>query len=234
MTADYFLGLDLGQVSDFAALAIVERPSKTPEQSAKQEPIYYLRHLQRFPLGTPYPAIVGAVAKLVATPPLHDSCTVVVDQTGVGRPFVDMLRNDPALGLIVPVTITGGHSVTEAPDGSKHVPKKELVTCLQLLLQGRRLKVASALPEAALLVQELSNFRVKITAAANETFGAWRDGEHDDLVLAAAMASWEAERQPRWFLDPDSSRRPDSLLAQLPKDVFLTDDHDEYDRESDW
>jgi hypothetical protein len=221
--ADYFLGLDLGQVNDFTALAVVELPAATPQQSATQEPIYYLRHLQRFPLGTPYPAIVGAVAKVVATPPLHGSCTVVVDQTGVGRPFVDMLRSIPALGLIVPVTITGGHSATEAPDGSKHVPKKELVTCLQLLLQRRRLKVASALPEAALLVQELSNFRVKITAAAHEAFGVWRDGEHDDLVLAAALAGWEAERQPRWFLDPDLSRRPEGVLAQLPKDVFLTD-----------
>jgi len=30
-----------------------------------------------------------------------------------------MLRNDPTLGMIVPVTITGGDSVTEAPDGPK-------------------------------------------------------------------------------------------------------------------
>ncbi len=38
------------------------------------------------------------------------------------------------------------------------------------------------LPEAALLVQELLNFQVKITAAGNDTYRAWREGQHDDLV----------------------------------------------------
>ena len=36
-------------------------------------------------------------------------------------------------------------------------------------------------------------FQVKITAAANATFGAWREGSHDDLVLAVAMACWYGE-----------------------------------------
>jgi hypothetical protein len=42
-----------------------------------------------------------------------------------------------------------------AADGSYHVPKKELVTALQLVLQGRRLRIARDLPEAARLVREL-------------------------------------------------------------------------------
>ena len=33
---------------------------------------------------------------------------------------------------------------------------------------------------------ELQQFRVKITAAANETFEAWWERDHDDLVLALA------------------------------------------------
>jgi hypothetical protein len=45
-------------------------------------------------------------------------------------------------------------------------------------------------------VRELQQFQVKITAAANETFGVWRDGQHDDLVLAVALACWWAERCP--------------------------------------
>jgi len=74
------------------------------------------------------------------------------------------------------------------------VPKKELVASLQVLLQTRRLKVAKTLPEAATLVRELETFRVKVTEAANETFGAWREGQHDDLVLAVALAAWMGER----------------------------------------
>jgi hypothetical protein len=95
---------------------------------------------------------------------------------------------------VAPVTITDGQHVSETEDGSRHVPKKELVTGLQLLLQGRRFQNARSLPEAGTLVRELENFRVQITLAAHESFGAWPEGQHDDLVLAAAFAGWWAER----------------------------------------
>jgi hypothetical protein len=52
------------------------------------------------------------------------------------------------------------------------------------------LRVASELPEAETLMNELLNFQVKITAAANDTYGAWREGTHDDLVLAVALTCW--------------------------------------------
>src|SRR5262249_10517692 len=110
------------------------------------------------------------------------------------RAVVDMLRQ--SAGWIIPVTITGGHAVTRADDGSFHVPKKELVTSLQVVMQAHRLQIARGLPDAAALVRELQQFQVKITAAANETFGVWRDGQHDDLVLAVALACWWAERTP--------------------------------------
>jgi hypothetical protein len=64
------------------------------------------------------------------------------------------------------------------------------------VIQRRRLQIARGLPDAAVLVRELQQFQVKITAAANETFGVWRDGQHDDLVLAVALACWWAERCP--------------------------------------
>jgi hypothetical protein len=67
------------------------------------------------------------------------------------------------------------------------------------LLQGRRLKVAS-LPFTPILVEELLNFQVKVTEAANETFGTWRAGRHDDLVLAIAFAAWAAENAPMGVL----------------------------------
>jgi hypothetical protein len=58
------------------------------------------------------------------------------------------------------------------------------------------LKVADSLSETPVLVRELLNFQVKITPAANEAFGTWREGAHDDLVLAVAIAAWAAERCP--------------------------------------
>ena len=93
---------------------------------------------------------------------------MVVDQTGVGRAVVDLMRQ--AIGWVVPVTITGGHAATVTEDHSFHVPKKELVTCLQVLMQSRRLRIARQLHEAAVLVRELQQFQVKITARQGRVY----------------------------------------------------------------
>jgi hypothetical protein len=94
------------------------------------------------------------------------------------------------------VTITGGNEVT---GGGRvySVPKRDLVSALAVLLQSDRLQVAEAIPEAAILVKEMLNFKVKITAAAHDTYGAWREGTHDDLVLAVALTCWYRERFAR-------------------------------------
>jgi hypothetical protein len=211
----FYLGLDLGQASDYTALAVLQKLEETAEP-------HQLRHLQRFALGTPYTDIVPAVGRFVAAVARQGDCTLVVDQTGVGRALVDMLRDAPMLSRLVPVTITAGHTVTELENGSKHVPKKELVTCLQLLLQSRRLKIPTSLPEAGTLLKELANFHVKITAAANETFGAWRDGQHDDLVLAVALAAWMAERDTA--SSGECSCGGTNVAYTAPPGVFLEGD----------
>jgi hypothetical protein len=220
----YFVGLDLGQTSDFTALAILERtqtdvPSDSDGQTfsvrqtwsgfvtvpvrkaaRKRVRTYAVRHLERFKLGTSYPAICDRMVELFAQPPLAGA-TLVVDQTGVGRAVVDMIRKAGLKAMIRPITITAGHDVV--PDGAGwHVPKKELVSVLQVLLQSRHLQVARQLPMAAVLVKELESFRVKITASAHETFEAWRERDHDDLVLAVALAAWVGHEgvQELWVL----------------------------------
>jgi hypothetical protein len=88
------------------------------------------------------------------------------------------------------------------------VPKKELVSTLQVLLRTRRLEVAAALPEADTLAQEMASFKVKITVSANETFGAWSERDHDDLVLGVALACWLAEEVVRSTPAP----HPESII----------------------
>lgn len=195
MVTRAFLGLDLGQAQDFTALAVLTRPRlRGDEPKELRTPPYDVPHLQRFPLGTPYPEVVARVVELLRTQPLR-GCFFAADQTGVGRPVVEMLT-ESMKGRVAchfcAVTITGGHEVTRGSDGFR-VPKKELVATVQVLLQTRRLRIARGLPDAPTLVRELENFRVKITEAANETFGAWREGQHDDLVLAVALAAWAGE-----------------------------------------
>ena len=183
----YLIGLDLGQSQDYTALVVAEQHGTPPQAS------YDIRHLERFALGTPYPAIVAHVQTLMQTPALHRQSTLVVDATGVGKAVLDMLvqaRLEP-----IAVTIHGGEKVQHE---GRHwrVPKRDLVGVLQVLLQTQRLKVAEALPLAQVLVQELLNFKVTIDPrTAHDSYAAWREGMHDDLVLATALAVWWGERQ---------------------------------------
>jgi hypothetical protein len=152
-----------------------------------------VRHLERFPPGTPYPEVGARVAALFAERPLCNG-TLVVDQTGVGKPVIQLLRKAQPKAHIRPVTITAGHHSAPDERGGWLVPKKELVSTLQILLQSRRPLVAETLPEAATLVRELTNFQTKVVLAADDPYVAWREGAHDDLVLAIAIAAWEGER----------------------------------------
>jgi hypothetical protein len=100
------------------------------------------------------------------------------------------------------MTITAGNKPTSDGRGGVHVPKKDLVSVMQVLLQTHRLRVTASLPLARVLVQELQTFKVKITDAGNETFGAWRERDHDDLVLAVSLALWLAENTPEPYTGP--------------------------------
>ena len=46
------------------------------------------------------------------------------------------------------------------------------------------------------LVKELENFKVKVNIqTAHDSYEAWRESDHDDLVLALALACWWAEQR---------------------------------------
>jgi hypothetical protein len=185
----FVLGLDLGQARDYTAISISART----EQDRKG--IYALRHLERCRLGTPYPAIVRRVKhldRMIREAPHWGDCRVAVDATGVGRPVVDLLE-EAKIPSIYPVTITGGDEAHQ--DGrSFRVPKRELVSGLQVLLQTERLKIAQDIPHAETFVAELRNFRVRISESGHDSYEAWREGSHDDLVLSVAIACWLGER----------------------------------------
>jgi hypothetical protein len=135
---------------------------------------------------------VQEVKALLGRPPLP-GCRLVVDATGVGRAVVDLLRQAELPAMLVPITITAGHAAAREKDGY-HVAKKHLAGVLQVLLQQQRLKV-SELSEREVLLREMRAFRVKVVAATgHETFEAWRERDHDDLVLSVALACWLAER----------------------------------------
>jgi len=192
-------GLDLGQSQDFSALAVAEQVGEQAPGSQRVRRCYRVRHLHRWPLGTAYTApngkprgIVEDVAALLEKTAVP--ATLIVDGTGCGRPVIDIFRAAALrVASLVPVVITGGHSATLS-GGYWHAPKADLAGAVAACLESRRLQIAPSLEKAPLLRRELTTFRVKVTAAGNETFEAWRERDHDDLVLAVALATWYGER----------------------------------------
>jgi hypothetical protein len=81
-------------------------------------------------------------------------------------------------------------------------------------MQNGQLKIAEGLALEDTLVKELLNFRVKINiSTAHDSYEAWREGDHDDLVLSVALARWAGER----FMDRlDSVPRPGQLVQEVP------------------
>ena len=203
-----YIGLDLGQAQDFSALSVIECVRTVTSQynlpgwgsSVKtKDEVEQLHciHLQRWKLRTCYPAIVADVVEMIngldPDRTKGGKTVLAIDATGVGAPVVDLFKRERINAKLVPIQIVGGANVSNE-NGMTRVPKRDLVSVVQVGLQNRKLKIAESLQLAETLSRELQNFTVKITDAANDVYGAWREGTHDDLVLAVALAVWKANQ----------------------------------------
>ncbi|MCX6681685.1 MAG: hypothetical protein NTY71_01690 [Methanoregula sp.] len=200
-----FVGLDLGQAADFTAISVVEvHPTVYVKQIEERDPdynrpkmrveeveglpiTYHVRHLERMPLGTPYPVIVERVREILRR--LPEGTELIIDHTGVGRPVSDMFYQKGLAAACI--TIPGGDTISQ--DGLFfHVPKKDIVGVMRVAFENKELKIAAALPDAETLIAELLSFKVKISTSGHDQYEAWREGDHDDLVLSVGLAMWAA------------------------------------------
>jgi len=191
----FFVGLDLGQKRDFSALAVVERVEARLAWMGPAPPLG-VRYLERMELGTPYPDVVDRVCEILQDPKMLGQSHLVVDATGVGAPVLDLLRRARVRANITAVTITGGDRAHSSGD-QWHVPKRELLTGLESLLECGELRIAGKLREAARLVKEFESMQVE--ARVNGRWKMGGEGEHDDLVLALSLACWRAKRPMNGF-----------------------------------
>jgi hypothetical protein len=140
----YSIGVDLGQASDFTAIAVLEKKIVPPETAmfspVGESPsnrlvegsiVYDLVYLKRPKLGTPYDVISRRVADLICELEPQGAfgelgqVTLSVDGTGVGRGVVDMLDTEfkrrGATSKAVPrvdfrrVSVTGSQTSLKRP-----------------------------------------------------------------------------------------------------------------------
>lgn len=182
----FYMGLDLGQKRDHAAIAVVE---KEPD-----EDVLKVRHLERMPLGTSYPHVVARVQTLLNDERITGQCALAVDGTGVGAPVVDLLRQARLGCEMVAVTISGGERESFIA-GMWSVPKRDLISRVQVLLEQGEMRIARELRDAGALMRELMDVKMTVSGAGHMRLGADGSGEHDDLVIALALACWMANRK---------------------------------------
>jgi hypothetical protein len=196
---------------------------------------YRIRHLQRFPLGTPYPEIARKVVDIMGS---LGGGILAIDATGVGAAVVDLFWE---AGLTpYAITITGGRTPTnKAEDEVKKkggayvspslrdvlswtVPKRDLVGVLAVGLQNHIIRISGSLPDARTLTDELLNFKVKINEkTAHDSYEAWREGVHDDLVLSVAIGLWVAREfgGGEFFLGLDLGQASDYTALSITQGV---------------
>ena len=211
MSHRFLMGLDLGDRHDYTAAVVIEQMGARPHA-------YQVVHLERW-RGLGYPETTNRVRDLLSQPGLAGEATLVVDATGVGAPVVDDLRRQ---GLRpIAIAIHGGDQVTTVSAVSFRVPKRDLVAAVQVPLEAGRLKVAKDLAFTPVLTAELRSFRVTIDpVTAHDSYAAWRDRDHDDLVLASAVSLWYAEHRARtcfyWAGQEEWERQHTELIQDVP------------------
>lgn len=187
----FFIGIDLGKKQDHTAIAIVERVDVYRPYGGPEFRELQVRWLERVSLGTPYPMVAERIHEITHHPSIAGDCSIAVDGTGVGVPVVDLLRRAGLGCEVMPVTMTGGERAKQAGTGWT-VPKMELISGLQVLLEQGQLRVAGRLRQTGALVRELVDIKLRETAT-KVTAGAEGAGEHDDLAIALALACWRAK-----------------------------------------
>lgn len=198
------IGVDIGQRVDPTALAVTEFINNTFET----------RLLERLAIGTPYPDVAKRISEVcksllkrkseellkVRLLPSYESELVksdaaaeiwlVIDATGVGLPVVEIVREeikDTGIKLTAAFFTHGDRTTIHRGRPEATVGKAYLVSRLQALSQTNRILLPRT-PEALAMKEELRVYEIHVDANANDTYGAFKVGLHDDLVTALGLS----------------------------------------------
>jgi hypothetical protein len=140
---------------------------------------------------------------LLLSPSLRQSQELFRKALGVyralGRPVPAEAENTLAVQL-------ENHSRILSLPGKEHTVRgysgvRLLVSRLQALLQSERLHLPKT-REAEQLAKKLLDYELKIDERANDTYGAFKVGTHDDLVTALGLAVQLPAHRPKvWILE---------------------------------
>jgi hypothetical protein len=172
-----------------------------------------VRHLECHGPPSRYKKAASRVSQVVGMLEARDAI-LAVDLTATGRPGYTLvwtevervLEETGARVTLCPITVSGiAGGVSRSPDVGYLVPRRDLISTAQILLDEGQLKIAEGLQLADTLRDELLAFKPK--ADKPDDLEAWRERPHNNLILAVAASLWSAER----FLAKEESKPVDLI-----------------------
>ncbi|MEM2568129.1 MAG: terminase family protein, partial [Candidatus Bathyarchaeia archaeon] len=163
---EFYAGLDLGKMQDYSVLTVI----------AKEDDVLKVVHVNRFPLKTPYAAVIGYVKTLCDRWSRVNK--VLVDMSGVGDYVVEDMRNA---------------GIREA-EGVKFTveSKMEMAQWLKQCMVEKKLRI----PYDPELIAELNIERFELTKDGKIKF-SHPEGSHDDRFWSLALAVYAARAPPK-------------------------------------
>ena len=192
-TTRFYVGFDLGQKDSYSAVVVIElirgaterRNPVTWERITETHLIF--RRIERFPMNTPYDSQVLMLNRILRDLGDLRSTTLLVDATGCGQPFLEILRQQRMGVLISPIAITSSGTGSFS-HGIERVPKKALMANANYVLASASLTAEAGLAGLKDLREEMEAYRVRTSRAGHDSF---RSSQNDDLVMAFALGVWK-------------------------------------------
>jgi len=161
---DYYAGVDFGKLADYSVLMVLKREGD----------ILKLIYLYQFPLETPYSQVIG---HLVRANQKFSFRKMLVDQTGVGEPVLEEIRNQGIKNV----------------EGLKFTvqTKEELLSSLKIVMEQNRL----AIPYHRQLCEQINEQQYTYSKSGHLQF-SHPENSHDDMLWSLALSVYAA-REPR-------------------------------------
>jgi phage FluMu gp28-like protein len=164
-TGDYYGGVDFGKLQDYSVITVLKREGE----------VLKLVYLHQFPLETPYTQVIG---HLVRANQKFKFRKVFVDQTGVGEPVLEEIRNQ-GIGNVEGLKFTVQ-------------TKEELLSNLKITMEQNRL----AIPYHRQLCTQINEQQYTYSKSGHLQF-SHPTNSHDDMLWALALSCMSAREPPR-------------------------------------
>lgn len=199
-----YLGLDIGKRQDHTAIVVLELrwaygSKDNITQKIPEHPTLVLRYATRLALDTETTQIPQLVRETLQrfAPRYGEPSRIdklLIDATGIGHTVVELIRQNQTKAQIQPVMLTNGHVERHLKDGYLSLPRPDMLNSLKMVFELGNIKMEPSAPGFVDMERELIQFQP-----------SGDQQEHDDLVMALAMAVWQAAKDyPELLLPPAS------------------------------